>query len=136
RPHGEPPDEALVARLLAARSARPQPARDDKVVVAYNAQAVHALARSARLLGRDEDRALAAGLAQRLLDARRGGALPRTLAADSPPGVLADSAELALALVELHQATGELAWLLRADEVLRDLDARFWDDERGLWRDS
>ena len=43
------------ARLLAVRAARPQPARDDKALAAWNGLAIGALADAARLLGHVPD---------------------------------------------------------------------------------
>lgn len=137
RPTAEPVDPALVRRLLAERATRAQPALDDKVVLAFNALAVHGLAVSGRLLLREDDVRLAAQVAETLLAARSAeGRLPRTLASDSPPGVLADYAELCLALVALYEATGELRWLRGAESLAAQMDADFWQEERGLWQDS
>jgi uncharacterized protein YyaL (SSP411 family) len=114
--------EDLRTRLFAARSLRPQPARDDKVVTAWNGLAITALAEAGVLL--DEPRYLAAAIecAQLLLDLHRvDGRLRRTSrdgTVGSAAGVLEDYGDLADGLLVLHQATGDVRWLDAAGELL------------------
>jgi uncharacterized protein len=131
----DPEDEARWERaraaLLAARSRRPQPARDDKVVTAWNGMAVLALAEAGAALGRDEWVAAAGETADLLLDlhvvdgrlrrSSRGGVV------GSAAGVLEDHALLADALLALHQATGEARRLDQACELLDLTLAHFAD---------
>ncbi|NHA67033.1 thioredoxin domain-containing protein [Phycicoccus flavus] len=121
------------ARLLRARDARPQPARDDKVVTAWNGLAVAGLADAGALLGRPDlvdaaRRAAAHVLATHVVDGRlrrtsRGGRV------SAAPAVLDDHGDLAEGLLALHQATGEARWLTAAGDLLDDALARFVDDE-------
>ena len=110
-------------RLLAARSARPQPARDDKVVAAWNGLAVAALAEAGTLLDeptwvRAAERA--ADLVVRVhLDGRgRLRRVSRDGRAGEPPAVLEDYADLAEGALALLSATGEPRWLRLADRLL------------------
>ncbi len=124
---------ATRARLLAARSARPQPARDDKVVTAWNGLAVAALADAGTLLGRPDLVAAAATAADHVLATHRvDGVLRRTSragAVSGAPAVLDDHGDLAEGLLALHQATGAARWLTAAGEVLDTALARFVDAE-------
>ncbi len=126
-------------RLLAARGARPQPARDDKVVTAWNGLAVAGLAEAGSLLGRPDlveaaARAAALVLATHDVD----GELRRTSRAgvvSAAPAVLDDHADLAEGLLALHQATGSARWLVAAGDVLDRALARFVD-ARGVVHDT
>ncbi|MFC5062166.1 thioredoxin domain-containing protein [Actinomycetospora atypica] len=115
--------QAVRRALLLARAERPQPARDDKVVAAWNGLAITALVEAAGALGRPDWLAAArraAGLVLRVHVV--GGRLRRTSrdgAVGDAPGVLEDHAALAEAMLALHQATGEGRWL---DEGCRLLD--------------
>ncbi len=122
----DPDDPARWARvraaLLAARNARPQPARDDKVITAWNGLAVLALAEGGAALGHPEWVDAAAEAAELLLDrhlvdgrlrrSSRGGVV------GAAAGVLEDHAALADGLLALHQATGSARWLTAATELL------------------
>ena len=110
------------ARLLAARDARPQPARDDKVVTSWNGMAILALAEAGAALDRP-DWVTAAGEAadlllglhvvdRRLRRSSRGGVVGTAAA------VLEDHALLADGLLALHQATGDPARLTAATGLL------------------
>ncbi|WP_402469683.1 thioredoxin domain-containing protein [Isoptericola aurantiacus] len=112
------------ARLLVARLDRPQPARDDKVVTAWNGLAIATLADAGAML--DEPLWVAAArkcasyllsehvVEGRLRRASRGGIVGEALA------VAADHGNLVRGLLCLHQATGEAQWL---DSAVALLDA-------------
>ena len=110
------------AALLAARAQRPQPARDDKVVTAWNGLAIVALAEGGATLDRPAWVAAAARAADLLLDrhvvagrlrrSSRGGGV------GAAAGVLEDYAALADGLLALHQATGAPRWLAAATDLL------------------
>src|SRR5829696_2054832 len=123
-------------RLLAARGGRPQPARDDKVVTAWNGLAVAGLAEAGALLGEPawvDAAAVAADLLLRLH--RVDGRLRRTSrhgVAGQPAGVLEDYADLAEGLLALHQATAGPRWLTAAGELLEVVLARFADGRGGF----
>ena len=59
--------EAVRAALLAAREQRPQPARDDKALAAWNGMALQAFADAGRVLGRPDLVERARGIAEFLL---------------------------------------------------------------------
>ena len=129
------------ARLLAERAERPQPARDDKVVVVWNALAVTALAEAGTALDRPEWVERAAETAEaiwslHLVDgvlrrASLGGRVGEPLAA------LDDHAALVTALLTLHQITGQVHWRDRALELLELAIDRFTDPEApGAWFDA
>ncbi|WP_392542528.1 thioredoxin domain-containing protein [Oryzobacter telluris] len=136
----DPDDEAwwedVRSRLLAARGTRPQPARDDKVVTAWNGLAVAGLAEAGVLLDRpdllDAARAAAAFvLATHVVDGRlrrtsRGGRV------GAAPAVLDDHADLAEGLLALYQASGDASWLAGAERLLDDALALFVDGDGTL----
>ena len=143
----EPDDEARLEpvreRLLAARVQRPQPARDDKVVTAWNGLAIAALAEHGVLTGTpasvDAARRAAELIADthwidgRLRRASRDGVVGRHA------GVLEDYGDLAEGLLALHQATAEGRWLDLAGDLL-DVVAEQFVDARGTdpptWHDT
>ncbi|OZM83822.1 thioredoxin domain-containing protein [Pseudonocardia sp. MH-G8] len=120
--------------LLAARDARPQPARDDKVVTAWNGLAILALAEGGAALGRPEWVTAAARAAELLLERHVvDGRLRRSSrngVVGAAAGVLEDHACLADGLLALHQATGEPRWLTAATGLLDLALDRFADPER------
>ena len=102
--------DRVQAALLAARAERPQPARDDKVVTAWNGLAIVALAEGGAALDRPEWVAAAARAADLLLDLHVVDGRLRRSSRDgvvgAAAGVLEDHAALADGLLALHQATG------------------------------
>ncbi|NNG37269.1 thioredoxin domain-containing protein [Nakamurella aerolata] len=122
----DPADEAwwgwVRRQLLSARRQRPQPARDDKVVTAWNGLAIAALAEAGTLLERPEYLAAAKECADALLATQySGGRLRRVSldgAAGSAAGVAEDYGNLADGLVTLFQITGERHYLDTAGELL------------------
>ncbi|WP_166846605.1 thioredoxin domain-containing protein [Isoptericola sp. BMS4] len=118
-------------RLLAARDARPQPARDDKVVTAWNGLAIAALADAGALLSEPAWVDAARACTEHVLGTHVvGGRLRRASrdgVAGDAPGVAADHGDLAEGLLALHQATGEARWLAAAGDVLDVALAHFAD---------
>ena len=134
RRRGRPEREARLAdaraRLLARRATRPQPARDDKALAAWNGLAIGALADAARLLpSADADRYRAAAIAAAdaiLAGLRRpDGRLGRSWkdGRSTGEGVLEDYADLADGLLALYEATFDERWFVAARE-LADVDPR------------
>ena len=139
----DPADAARLARVRAAlseaRARRPQPARDDKVVTAWNGLAIAALADHGALTG-DADLAAAAVRAADLLHRVHwvGGRLRRASRNGAPganAGVLEDYGDLAEGLLALHAATADGRWLSWAGELLDVVAGQFVDDD-GQWHDT
>ncbi|QRP47188.1 thioredoxin domain-containing protein [Amycolatopsis sp. FDAARGOS 1241] len=132
--------ERVRSALLAARSARPQPARDDKVVTAWNGLAITALAEAGVALERPQWIDLARDAASLLLDVHLvDGRLRRSSragVAGVPAGVLEDYGCLADGLLALHQATGEPRWLAAATELLDVALAHFGASAEGAYHDT
>jgi len=129
------------ARLLTARATRPQPARDDKVVTAWNGLAITALAEAGAALGYDHWVGAARACAEQLLAVHVVGGRLRRSSLDgvvgSAAGVLDDHGCLAHGLLALYQATGDRRWLDEAGELLDTALAHFRDaDAVGGWFDT
>ncbi len=141
----EPDDADRLGRvrtaLLAARLSRVQPARDDKVVTAWNGLAITGLAETSAALGDPEllrvaERCAAALWDLHLVDGRLRRASLGGLVGDSH-AILEDHAMLATGLLTLHQLTADVSWLRQALELLDIALAHFADPDRpGRWFDS
>ncbi len=132
--------------LLAARATRVRPARDDKVVAAWNGLAISALAECGLLLHRPDFAAAATDAAAllaaihlsagRLIRTSRDGSTAAGSAADAgggTAGVLEDYACVAEGFLTLSGVTGQARWLTLAGELLdRALEA-FGDGEGGFY---
>ncbi len=125
------------ARLLAVRSQRVPPARDDKVVAAWNGLAVAALAETGALLDRPDlvdAAARAAGLLLAVhLDGERLRRVSRDGVAGPPAGVLEDYGDVSEGLLALYAVTGHERWLTRAGSLLDVVLARFADPAGGFY---
>ncbi len=141
----EPDDAARFERvrtaLLAARRARPQPARDDKVVTAWNGLAITALAEASVALAAPELADAAATCATALLrlhlvDGRLRRASLGGRVGDSA-AILEDHAMLATGLLALYQLSTDEPWLTAATGLLDSAVAHFADPDRpGRWFDT
>jgi uncharacterized protein YyaL (SSP411 family) len=137
----DPADAGRFARvrdaLLAARSGRVRPGRDDKVVAAWNGLAISALAEAGLLLGRPDFVAAArdaAGLLARVH--LTGGRLVRTSrdgAAGGTAGALDDYACAAEGFLTLSGVTGEARRLKLAGELLEVALGSFGDGQGGFY---
>jgi uncharacterized protein len=125
------------ALLLAARTTRPQPARDDKVVAAWNGLAIAALAEVGVLLAEPRYLRAASDSAELLLRLHVvDGRLMRTSrdgAVGDARAVAEDYGDVAEGLLALHQATADPRWLREAGELLDFALARFTDGTGGFF---
>ncbi|MGH3917736.1 MAG: thioredoxin domain-containing protein [Pseudonocardiaceae bacterium] len=133
--------ERVRVALLAARAARPQPARDDKVVTEWNGMAITTLAEAGGVLDRPEWIAAAATAADLMLGTHLVDGRLRRSSRDgvvgAAAGVLADHAWLVEGLLALHQVTGEDRWLQAAIPMLELAQKHFADpDHAGSWFDT
>jgi uncharacterized protein YyaL (SSP411 family) len=125
------------ARLLERRGDRPQPARDDKALAAWNGLAIAALAdASVALADRDPDaatryRAAATRAATTIVDGllTTDGALRRSWKDGRAvgSGVLEDYTHLADGLLALYEATFDERWFATARGLMDRVLARFAD---------
>jgi uncharacterized protein YyaL (SSP411 family) len=117
--------------LYALREGRVHPARDDKVLAAWNGLACRAFAEAGQALGRaDYVEAAARNAGFLLREMRRDGRLLRTWKAGQAKllGYLEDYAMVAAALVDVYEATYARAWLDSARELADEMLRLFWDD--------
>jgi uncharacterized protein len=138
----DPDDPARLAdvrgRLWEAREQRARPARDDKVVAAWNGLMVAGLAEAGALLDRaDLVRAAvdAADLLWRVhVDASgRLARVSRDGQVGAHAGVLEDYACVAEGYLALLAVTGDPAWLSRAETLLEHVLGRFADGRGGFF---
>ncbi|MFB4310743.1 thioredoxin domain-containing protein [Actinomadura sp. GTD37] len=129
--------ERVRTALLSARAHRIPPARDDKVVAAWNGLAVAALAECGALFDRPDLVRAAEETARLLLDVHeRGGRLVRTSkdgTAGANSGVLEDYADVAEGLIALHGVTGDPRHVRLAGELLNTVLERFADGHGGFY---
>ncbi|MEJ3741927.1 thioredoxin domain-containing protein [Actinomycetes bacterium KLBMP 9797] len=125
------------ARLHAARNQRPQPARDDKVVAAWNGLALAALAEHAMITSDAETFAaavrIAEALASRHVVAGRLRRVSRDGVVGEPAGVLEDYGAVAEGFCAVHQATGDGRWLDLAGALLDAALDRFAAGNGGFY---
>ncbi|WP_131769509.1 thioredoxin domain-containing protein [Candidatus Protofrankia californiensis] len=123
-------------RLFRSRAARPQPARDDKIVAAWNGLAIAALAEAGALLAEPAWVVAATRAATLLRDVHLvDGRLRRTSRhgrAGTNAGVLEDYGDVAEGLLVLHQITGDEQWLALAGDLLAVVREHFTADDGGF----
>ncbi len=123
------------AKLRAARERRVHPARDDKVLTAWNAMMIGALAEGARVLGERRWLAAAVRAADFLLTELRrpDGGLHRTWRAGQAhlDAVLEDYAWLADACLDLYEAGAGARFLAEAETLATRMVADFADEKTG-----
>ncbi|HET9017297.1 MAG TPA: thioredoxin domain-containing protein [Thermomicrobiaceae bacterium] len=126
-------------RLYAARAGRVWPGRDDKVLTGWNGLMLRALAEAGTALARP-DVVEAAVRNARFIRAHlvRDGRLLRVYQDGEArvPAYLEDHAALAAALVSLYEATFDVAWIVWARDLAREMLDRFWDDASGAFFDT
>jgi uncharacterized protein YyaL (SSP411 family) len=130
--------DRLRGQLAVIRDGRPRPARDDKVVAAWNGLAIAALAEAGLLLEREDFTDAAFDIADLLNQTHlRGDRLVRTSrdgVAGSSAGQLEDYACMASGMIALSGATGDGQWITVAGLLLDAVLVHFRDN--GTFYDS
>jgi len=126
------------ARLLASRADRTRPARDDKVVAAWNGLAVTALAEASVLLDDPSFGEAAVAAATLLADVHGAGTgtfvrASRDGVAGRHAAVLEDHGCVAEAFIAVLGITGDPVWLDRARVLLDGVIERFAAPEEGFF---
>jgi uncharacterized protein YyaL (SSP411 family) len=125
------------AKLLEHRRRRPQPARDDKALAAWNGLAIAALADAGGLEGGSRYVGAAAEAAEAILAGLRAqdGRLGRSWkdGRATGEGVLEDYADLADGLLALYDATFDERWFVAARELVDQILGRFSDPAGGFF---
>jgi uncharacterized protein len=123
-------------RLLAARSARPRPARDDKVLAEWNGMMISALARAAEVFDSpaylDSARAAAAFVEARMYDPRTNLLKRRYRQGQvDVDGTLEDYVFMIQGALDLYEASFDPRWLAWAIRLEEQQDLLFLDSKGG-----
>ena len=125
------------AKLLERRATRPQPARDDKALAAWNGLAIAAFAEAGRLLDRPDYIDAAVRAATAIVDGLLGddGTLMRSWKDGRAvgAGVLEDYSHLAEGLLALYETTFDERWFRLARSLADQVLSRFADPAGGFF---
>ena len=131
-------DEVLLEKqrgmLLTARSKRRAPARDDKMLADLNGLAITALARAGIIFDRSEWIAEAVIAFNTVVATLGDGSKLYHMAINGQRGSLGfadDYANMALAATQLYEVSGDKRFLENARAWIGELDAHYWDANRG-----
>jgi uncharacterized protein YyaL (SSP411 family) len=137
---------AAIADVRDARSRRPRPHLDDKILTAPNGLMISALAKAHQVLAAGPDgentflaaATRAAEFVQRELYDEQRGVLFRAWreGRGAAEGFPEDYAFLIQALLDLYEAGFDVRWLQWADGLQAKMDELFWDAERGGYFNS
>jgi uncharacterized protein YyaL (SSP411 family) len=122
--------------LFAAREKRVKPARDEKILTAWNGLMLASFAEAAAILNRPDYLEVARKNAQFILaNLRRDGLLLRTYKDGHAKlnAYLEDYAFFIDGLVTLFETSGELQWLEEARTLTATMIEEFWDNEEGAF---
>ena len=121
------------SKLLEVRSRRIRPLRDDKVLTSWNALMISAFARASRILDEPRYEAMAVAAAEFVFQHLRddsGRLLRRWREGESRfPAYLVDHAQLAVAGLDLYEATYNMEWFCKARDLMVAADRLFRNDE-------
>ena len=128
-----------IHRLQQVRAQRTLPPRDDKILTAWNAMVVGALAEAGIVFERSDYLVEARSTANFLITSLRSdGRLLRTYrdGVAKLPAYLEDYAFLVDALVTLYESTLERVWLSHARTLATEMIDLFWDVQEGTFFDT
>jgi len=122
-------------KLLAARTERPRPHKDDKILTDWNGLMIAALARGAQVLGEPryaEAARRAADFIRRRLTTQDGRLVHRYRDGEAAiTGYVNDYAFLVWGLLELYEACFDVEHLKWALSLQQQMNDRFWDEKNG-----
>jgi uncharacterized protein len=122
-------------KLMAVRSKRIRPLRDDKIITAWNGLGIAGIATVARLTGDQKMLKTAQSAASFVLNnlQRADGRLLRCYreVQGRNLGVLDDYAYFTEGLIELFMADGDARWLAEAIRLEQETRRLFWDSKNG-----
>jgi uncharacterized protein YyaL (SSP411 family) len=130
-----------LAVLREVRGQRPRPARDDKVVTAWNGLMISAFARAGAAFADAHSTMLATQAAsflrQRVYDGVTGE-LARSFrdGTRGPRGFCEDYAYLVAGLIDLYEATFDVSWLVWAEKLQEKQDELFSDPAGGYFANA
>ena len=125
--------------LLDERERRVHPARDEKILSAWNGLMLRSFAEAASILKREDYRQAAIANASFLLDALRvDGRLLRTYRDGQAKlrGYLEDYAFVADGLLALYEATFDQRWLEEARTLVDNMINLFWEEDQNVFYDT
>ncbi|HST50900.1 MAG TPA: thioredoxin domain-containing protein [Pyrinomonadaceae bacterium] len=120
--------------LFAEREKRIKPARDEKIIAAWNGLMIESFAEAAAVLERDDYREMAEGGARFVLDKMTEGGLLLHFFKDGRAkhaGFLDDYSYVVSSFITLFETTGKLGWLEEANKLAGKMSDEFWDGEGG-----
>ncbi len=131
--------DAARDRLMAARSQRTRPHRDEKVIAGWNGLTLRAVADAGRVLDR-RDLVIAAEANARFLLSRmrEGGRMRRSYKEGRAPlaGFLEDQAAVADGVLSVYEATFDPRWLEEIRSLVAEMLTAFWDEEAAAFFDT
>ncbi|WP_367716949.1 thioredoxin domain-containing protein [Nitratireductor sp. GISD-1A_MAKvit] len=121
----------MLDELLAHRDRRPQPQRDDKILVDWNGMTISALANAGRALNREDWIAAADKAFYFVCESMEDGRLPHSIRDDNRlfPGLSSDYAAMISAAAALYQARNDAFYLSHARNWHEQLDSWYGDEE-------
>jgi uncharacterized protein YyaL (SSP411 family) len=124
---------SAMRKLKAARDARQAPFVDRAAYVNWNAMMAAAFLHAGAVLDRPECNALALKVLERTWEGAWGvgRGMAHVLDRAEPRGMLDDNVQAAAAFLDAYEATGTVAWLERATDVMTYCAAAHWDDAAG-----
>ena len=126
--------ERASRKLFEEREKRVKPARDEKVLTAWNGLMLAAFAEASSVLGNEEYLTVAKRNADFILaELHQDGRLRRTWKQGVAKlnGYIEDYANIADGLIGLYQASGEVRYLIEARHLADKMITEFWDEENG-----
>jgi uncharacterized protein YyaL (SSP411 family) len=131
--------DAARDRLMAFRSQRVRPHRDEKVIAGWNGLMLRAFADAGRVLDRPDLTTAATANADFLLSCmRHNGRMRRSYKDGRAPlaGYLEDQAAVADGLLALYEATFDPRWLDEVRRLVSEMVTAFWDQASGAFFDT